>query len=181
MKKLTAFCISMILCSTFCFAQTYDTTQYFGKMNYVFQSVNKSQITSGILRDYGMEFLNLDNYTGAVMHDSNFVGLHEWRMLYTGLYSSQISSSNMLYLDTVNRLINKYDQTSQSITFAGMYYKYQQLRDDAITANLMTTSNDRLYDVAGRTQSPYLNNELFAIAPIRQAFFTGSNSIIFRP
>ena len=77
-------------------------------MNYVFHYVNKNQIATGLLRDYGIEFLNLDNYTGAVLHDSNFVSLDEWRMLYTSLYSSQINSNaNMLYLDTVNNLINE--------------------------------------------------------------------------
>jgi hypothetical protein len=46
-------------------------------MNYVFHHVNKSQIITGLLRHYGIEFLNLDNYTGAAFHDSNFVALDE--------------------------------------------------------------------------------------------------------
>lgn len=163
-------------------AQSYDTTQYYGKMNYVFHHVNKSQISTGLLRDYGIEFLNLDNYTGTALHDSNYVAMDEWRMLYTSLYSSQINGgANMLYLDTVNRLINKFNYSSMPISFIGLHYSYNKLRDDAVTNNLMYVSNDQLYDVSGRTQTPYESRELFAVAPIRQAALTGNNSFIFRP
>jgi len=39
-----------------------DTTQYDGKINDVFANINKTPITTGLLRDYGIDFLNLDNY-----------------------------------------------------------------------------------------------------------------------
>jgi hypothetical protein len=180
MKKLSALLVGITLLVIKMHAQ--DTSTYFGKMNYVFNYVDKSPITTGLLRDYGIEFLNLDNYTGASLHDSNFTAMDDWRMLYTSLYSSQINNTaGMLYLDTVNRLVNKYAYTSQPISFIGLYYNYQKLRDDAVTSNLMYVSNDQLYDVSGRTQSPYESRELFAIAPIRQAAFTGDNQFIFRP
>lgn len=78
MKNLIALATSIILLYGKSFSQSYDTTNYYGKMNYVFHYVNKNQIATGLLRDYGIEFLNLDNYTGAVLHDSNFVSLNEW-------------------------------------------------------------------------------------------------------
>lgn len=80
MKKLTALVTSIFLFTSSLFSQSYDTTQYYGKMNYVFQNVDKAPITTGLLRDYGIEFLNLDNYQGTVLHDSNYVALDEWRM-----------------------------------------------------------------------------------------------------
>lgn len=182
MKKIIYLLMGLVLFNCKVQAQTYDTTQYYGKMNYVFHHVDKSQVSTGLLRDYGIEFLNLDNYTGTVLHDSNFVALDEWRMLYTSLYSSQINSNaNMLYLDTVNRLINKYNYTDSAISFIGLHYNYDKLKDYTLTNNLMTVSNEQLYDVSGRPESPYENKTLFAIAPIRQAAFTGSNSFVFRP
>jgi hypothetical protein len=42
------------------------------------------------MRDYGIELLNLGNYNGSFLADSNYVGLQEWRLLYASLYSSQI-------------------------------------------------------------------------------------------
>ncbi|MBN8835527.1 MAG: hypothetical protein ABS68_04555 [Niastella sp. SCN 39-18] len=128
MKKPTALMIGMAMLCLQANAQSYDTTNYYGKMNYVFHYVNKSLVTTGMLRDYGIEFLNLDNYTGAALHDSNFVALAEWRMLYTGLYSSQINSNaNLLYLDTVNRLIDKYNKKNLPINFIGLHYNYEKI------------------------------------------------------
>lgn len=162
-------------------SQSYDTTNYYGKMNYVFHYVDKGLVNTGMLRNYGIEFLNLDNYTGVALHDSNYVALDEWRMLYTGLYSSQINNNaNLLYLDTVNRLINKYSSDTLPISFVGLHYNYEKLKDNAVTANLLSVSNDRFYDVPGRPANPFEYKTLFAIAPIRQAAVIGSNEFIFR-
>lgn len=72
-------------------SQSYDTTNYYGKMNYVFHYVDKGLVNTGMLRDYGIEFLNLDNYNGAVLHDSNYVAFDEWPMLYIRPYSSHVN------------------------------------------------------------------------------------------
>ena len=182
MKKLTAILISVVLLCLKAKSQTFDTTQYYGKMNYVFEHVYKNLVSTGLLRDYGIEFLNLDNYSGAALHDSNFVALDEWRMLYSSLYSSQINkNANMLYLDTVNRLINRFNYSNMPISFVGLHYNYNKLKDYTLTNNLMTVSNEQLYDVANRPESPYESKELFGIAPIRQAALTGNNQFIFRP
>jgi mRNA deadenylase 3'-5' endonuclease subunit Ccr4 len=48
-------------------AQTYDTTTLFGKSGYIFNYVSRTQITTGLLRDYGIDFLNLDNFAENVV------------------------------------------------------------------------------------------------------------------
>src|SRR6266700_5149819 len=162
------------------FAQTFDTTQYYGKMNFIFQNVNTSSINTGMLRDYGIDFLNLDNYTGAMLNDSNFVGLTEWRLLYASLYSEKINNNaQLLGLDTLNRLFSNNSLLTQPINFTTLYYNYQSLIPNAITSNLMFASNGQLFDVAGRSQSPYTSNELFGVAPLRQGAYTGVNQLVF--
>ena len=77
-------------------------------------------------------------------------------MLYSSLYSCEINSNaNLLYLDIINQLINKYNYTAMPVTFVGLYYNYEGFKDKAVTANLMNVSNGRLYDVAGRLQSSF--------------------------
>lgn len=94
MKKITSFLIGIFMLIMSTHAQSYDTTNYYGKMNYIFHYLDKSLITTGMLRDYGVEFLNLDNYTGSSsLHDSNYVSIHEWKLLYSSLYSSQINNN----------------------------------------------------------------------------------------
>lgn len=182
MKKFLCFFVSLFWLMNSSYAQNYDTTKYYGKMNYIFHYTDKTIVTSGILRDYGIEFLNLDNYTGSTLHDSNFVSISEWRLLYGSLYGSQINNNaNLLGLDSINNLIDKYNYSGMPITFMFQHYNYQKIKENAITSNLLTISNERIYDVANRSSSPYETKTLFAVAPIRQAAFTGDNQFIFRP
>jgi len=68
-------------------AQEWDEEEsaYFAQMNTLFQGVNLNLVPSGILSDYGFSFINLDNFTGQALHDSNRVDLQRWRFLYGAL------------------------------------------------------------------------------------------------
>jgi len=64
-----------IIClfSKHAFAQSETDTTFFTQMNYVFANVDKSKVPYGILRDFGMEFKNVENYSGsAALADSNY-------------------------------------------------------------------------------------------------------------
>jgi hypothetical protein len=66
MKKIFTLLMSITILSA-SQAQTYDTTTYYGKMNFIFNNISHTQITTGLLRDYGIDFLSPDDYTGKVM------------------------------------------------------------------------------------------------------------------
>lgn len=57
------------------------------KMENIFEYVDKSQIPTGLLSDYGLKFIYPDSYNGVVC-DSNYVSRVVWEMLYAGLYDS---------------------------------------------------------------------------------------------
>ena len=142
MKKIKRFLFGILLiaATNSSFAQTngYDTTQYYGKMNWIYYNVNTSLVTTGLLRDYGIDFLNLDNYSGSALNDSNYVSLDEWRLLYASLYSDHINSNgSFLALDTLNRLFISKSQSSTPINFVTLFYTYQSFVPDAVTSNLM--------------------------------------------
>lgn len=101
MQTMKTFYLSALIFMSFAAvnAQNYDTTTFYGKQNFIFAPLDKTKITTGLLREYGIDFTNPDNYTGKTLHDSNWVTLTDWRMLYTSLYSQQINSNaGMLYL-----------------------------------------------------------------------------------
>lgn len=53
-------------------SQTEVNTSFAARMNYIFANLDKSKVPYGVLRDYGMEFTNLENYNGtAVLADTN--------------------------------------------------------------------------------------------------------------
>ena len=55
MKKIFYLLISLAVIN-FAKAQTYDTTTYYGKMNFIFNNISHTQITTGLLRDYVLIF-----------------------------------------------------------------------------------------------------------------------------
>jgi len=181
MKK-ALLCLVCMLTVLIGKAQTPDTTTHYGLMNYVFANVNKTPISTGILREYGIDFADLSQYNGTALTDTNWVTLPDLRRVYNTLYSGQISTAaNLIGLDSVNTIISTYASTSKPITFACLNYNYNYLDSNSVAHQLLTVTNNQLFDVAGRTQSPYLQATAFAIAPTQQGILTGNNQLIFRP
>jgi hypothetical protein len=179
MKLIFSAFLAVVLClfGVQAVAQDFDS-----KMSAIFQNVDKSQVSTGFLKDYGFEFLNPDHYTGNSLHDSNYVGLQDWRLLYATLLSCQVNSqASPAGLSSVNSQISTYNYGNMPLTFVSMDFGYDRLREDALNANLMYVSNDQLFDVPGRLESPYETASMFAIAPTHQQMLQGSNQIIFRP
>ena len=42
---------------------------YRSKIENIFQNVDKTQISTGILSEYGLDFIKLDNYTGTALFE----------------------------------------------------------------------------------------------------------------
>jgi Secretion system C-terminal sorting domain len=163
------------------FAQTYDTTTFYGKMGWLYTNLSKTPITTGLLREYGIDFESPDLYTGQFLNDTNYANLDVWRALYQTLFSEQITTTaNLSSLDSINKTINSYTSFSLPISFAELYYNYQAFDSSAVANNLLTISGGQLHDVAGRTQSPYKNHYVFCMAPTRQTVFMGSNQMILQ-
>jgi hypothetical protein len=149
-------------------AQTETDTTFASQMNYIFANVEKNRVPYGILRDYGMEFTNMDNYNGtAVLADSNFIDPETYWDVYNTLIMSTIHSSATGFIrpDTIaNRWFN-YRQ-SGLITLSGLFFNYSRFRDDAAN-NYITITNNQLYDkyVSGVWQNPYQTEKVFLLSP----------------
>ena len=72
-------------------------------------------------------------------------------------------------LDTAQVYNNlaRYDTVAMLAIFSA---DYALLREDAIQQNLFTASGNQIYNVAGRTQSPYISKHCFAAVPLSKAF-----------
>jgi hypothetical protein len=77
---------SFLLCamSFVSFAQT-DPLR--NQLNSVFTNIDKSQVPTGFLEEYGVPLLPLDVFNG-VLTDSNKVDIATWRMVYSTLQTS---------------------------------------------------------------------------------------------
>jgi hypothetical protein len=59
----------------------------------VFMHVDKSQVPTGFLEEYGAQFVNLKTYNGALT-DSNYVNAMSWHYIYASVYSAKIHGTN---------------------------------------------------------------------------------------
>lgn len=165
------------LCSYLSYAQN-SPDAFANRINYIFQNIDKNQIPTGILQEYGIDFTNVNNYSGQVLNDSNVVVLDEWRSLYNSLYSAQVRlDAGLQEFSNIRTAIDANSDNSLVV----MHYNFNSIRTDALSSNLLYTSNDQLFDVGGRNQSPYAQETAFAICANNAWYETGNVSFIFRP
>lgn len=139
------------------------------RLDYIFGALDQTPITTGILTDYGLDFSDPARYDG-VIRPENELTIDAWRMLYGTLLSAVINpSGNLVHLRTINETLENlwagYDRSNPVVDIPVQFVAYQSLRSDALSQNLITNVNEKLYDVPGRTQSPYTTAYAFGAAP----------------
>lgn len=150
------------------FSQTETDTTFYTQMNYIFSNVDKSKVPYGILRDFGMEFTNIENYSGtAVLADSNYADADAFWDVYQTLLTSRVSASASGFTSSsiVDSLWYTQRQPGQ-IVLSGLYFNYSRFKDNAAN-NYITVSNNQLYDkyVNGVWQNPYQSEQVFLLSP----------------
>ena len=157
---------------------------YKTRVDYIFGSLNQAEINSGILTDYGLSLIDHTLYDG-VIRTNNAMDMLTWRTLYGTLLASVINpSATLLHIKEINTRMDNlqvgYSSNNPIIDLPVMYARYQTLRTDAVTANLLKVQNEKLLDVAGRTQSPYLTKYAFAVSPSQGFDADGKVTFMFR-
>ncbi len=141
------------------------------KQDSIFQHIDKTQIPTGYLKEYGAEMMPIHCYNG-ILHDSNWIGnIDILRSAYEDLYTSKIQNlvTTMPSLTAYNTNITTLKNDSIA-PVAIIFGNYASLKPEGLSLNLVTINNQQLYDVQGRIQSPYTTNNLFAAASINNIF-----------
>ncbi|WP_422355362.1 T9SS type A sorting domain-containing protein [Roseivirga pacifica] len=143
-----------------------QSTDFSTKINHVFEHVDRGPVLTGLLWDYGFQFVDVLEYDGVIRTD-NYLGGAEWRGLYASLYSQAFNMNFSLSdLDSYNSVAkNQQSIDGETVNFMMLHIEYNKLKSNAVTSNLMSVSNDQLYDVSGRQSSPYEVKRAFAISP----------------
>ena len=177
MKKLY-FVLFIIFASLQTKAQV-DSIQL--ALDNIFQYVDKSQVPTGFLEEYSAQFVNLKTFNG-VLTDSNTVNAMAWHYIYASLSSGRIYGTNPLPSPITNDSVftseAKLNPNAYPVSMLAL--NYNSIKTDAMETNLFTMSNNQLYDVAGRSQSPYVLNTAFAAAPFYETDDDGVLNLIFK-
>ena len=179
MKKFLLFTFIVL----FSFSVRAQTDPVRTELNHIFQYVNKSVIPTGYLNEYGPDVVGKKWVTG-VLADSNFIyDIDIFNLLYNDIENSKINPAvpAMKPLDSaqIYNELARYDTATMLSIFAA---NYDVMREDAVLLNLFTVSNNQLFDVSGRTQSPYITKYCFAAAPVLpESPFDNEIRIAYKP
>ncbi|TAE61820.1 MAG: hypothetical protein EAY68_09665, partial [Bacteroidetes bacterium] len=165
-------------------AQAPDTNTIEKLQRYIAGPIDKTQIPTGFLEDYGAPFVPLTAFNG-MLSDSNDIEINAWRLLYFQLQTSyaQAGTNPLPSIIDVNTALSQNYSHGQAIPIPLLLGQYAHIKDDAYTSNLLhfNSGDNRVYDVANRPQSPYQTQYLFAAAPLEANNFTNTASFLYKP
>jgi hypothetical protein len=165
-------------------AQMPDTNKIEGYLQYVMQPLNKTQIATGYLEEYGLPVAPMATYNGT-LGESNYLEPNLWRLLYFQLFTGycQTGTNPMATISTVNNTIQQNDSANLPTPIVVLIGQYNTVKSNAFSSNLLSYNNTtkQVNDVPGRTQSPYDTKKLFAATPVWQHSRTGTESFVFKP
>ncbi len=122
MKKRTLFVAVGLIIASSLWSQN-SSQEYIDRMNHIFQYVDKSRITTGLLSDYGLQMIEPKVFNGMPA-DSNYVTMDVWKMLYSGMYTSKINNNISLTLpETVFEQIDNATHAT-AVPVVMMHYQY---------------------------------------------------------
>ena len=172
---VAALCLCVASPVQLCLAQISDAFR--NQMNTIFQNVNSTPISSGLLWDYGLELTDVTLYNGVIT-SNNYVNLAEWRMLYSSLYTMRFNNNiSMTAPGTVNSQIKSNGMLSTAHNIIALHVRYQKFRSNA-TSQGVTISNNQLF--CGNTTAPYETRYAFATT-LNHSILEGKNHrFIFR-
>lgn len=118
-------------------------------MNYVFEEVNRSNVPTGLLSNYGVQPIPLEYYNG-IPADSNFVDNDSYILLYAGVYSAKFNNNiSLITPDELSLQIQNYS-SGNSIPVSVMHYEYNRIKEDAVEQGLVSVVNEQIIEIAGK-------------------------------
>jgi len=103
MKRVFLFLATGLMMNVHLTAQN-PGQNYTNRMNHIFQYVDKSKITTGLLSEYSVQMVD-PKYFNGVPADSNYVDMDTWRMLYSGMFTSKINNNVSIYFEDETQML----------------------------------------------------------------------------
>ena len=140
------------------------------------EHLDLSQVPHGLLLDQSFQIADLSLFDGT--QDSVYATSGLLRRIYDTLMGAAVSPVSQLpdYNATLGPL-----SESDTLPLKALLFSYGAFKEHAVDDNLLSISNNQLYDVANRPESPYLSKTLLAASPWRdgKSFAPGNYSFTF--
>lgn len=161
-----------IFLATAGYSQEEMNEDFANQMNNLFAPLQKQRVPHHVLLDYGMELTNVPAFDGT-LSDANYVTEAVLKQIYSTLFMSRVqdngSADGFVLPSDFETTWNseRLGTQEQTMVLSGLFYKYAQLKDNALQTNLLAFTNNQFSDVFvnGVWQNPYRESRTFAMSP----------------
>lgn len=180
--KLNLFVLFAILFFTqsFLYAQNLEDNKVVRSfLDDMFQSIDKTKVPTGLLRDYAFELVELDEFDGTSIFAENMVDRQTYEMMMRTINSSAVQNKPFPNVNDI--LTRQYKQGNENIaSISALVFKYSYIKGNALTSNLIRYENGKVYDnyKNGVWQNPYATKYVTGICLQREVF--SGNSLTFK-
>ncbi len=144
-----------------------------------FTELDSTELTTGLLTERGNPFFSLYNFSQNLPHhDSLTVDVAGLQMAAVTAFTMAYDSTDVAWLGE-KWFKGRQRDVSDTIYLGGLVVQYDQFDADALSNNLVSldTVAGKVYDVAGRTQSPYVLDTAALMSVITQK--PAGQSVVF--
>lgn len=131
----------------------------------MFETLDKSRVPTGLLQDYAVDLVGLENYNGTILADSTLVNRAVFGDILRSMRSASVQDPPF---DEVSNIMESFgaNDTDNSISIAVAFFKYNYIKANALTDGLIryNTIQNKVYDVYQNNVwlNPYGTTYLFA-------------------
>ncbi len=139
-------------------------------LNSMFQLLNKNLVPTGILMDFGIELVDVEDYDGTILSDSTFVNVGIYRDILKSVMSAEVKATSPGIHNTIKNRIDALDNVTVDgpIKLSAAFYQYNVIKPNAIDDNLIIydEANNKVRDAFNDNGwiNPYDTKNLFAFA-----------------
>ncbi len=149
-------------------AQKETNKAFTQQMQQTFEKVEKDRISSGLLLDYGMEFINLTAFDGKVDNP-----LYTDKVVFTQMYNTLVTSiinNKAVGFVTPQDFQKNWREKRKpgNMVLSGMFFNYHLYQEDAYPSKINYDASTQQFSdkyVNGIWQNPYEAKNIFVIAP----------------
>ncbi len=137
-KGALTFVLSIVFGVSFVNAQNIDENITIrSSLNSMFEGVNKSKVPTQLLLDYAIDLVELSNYDGLTLTDSNYISLVDYENILRSIRSASVSISKPFR--KVDDIMESFTTTNEdsSIKMSLALYKYNRIKANALTDGLI--------------------------------------------
>ena len=155
------------------------TSNYIKAADIAFANIDRNEISTGLLYDYGFKFIHAPYYNG-VCNDTNQVDVLKWRRIYATMLACKVNYSfQQINLGIINDRID-YNTTYYGYTpFLMQHIQYETYNPRALSLGLVSINARN--QVINNIAYPYQIDHVFATAPTVDYSESGIASFYFSP